>query len=103
MCVYAWDLSSRGLNRFRWKNSTIESIIIIIIIIFFKGNCRSRKIFVRVVSFSSSMEVAKGENLWEWRWNNRWCGFVTIEETRMKKRGNETTKLTENKDNKDFN
>lgn len=80
-----------------------EHSLLLLFLFFFKGNCRSRKIFVRVVSFSSSMEVAKGENLWEWRWNNRWCGFVTIEETRMKKRGNETTKLTENKDNKDFN
>lgn len=60
-CVYAWDLSSRGLNRFRWKNS-IESIRYFSFF-FFKGNDRSRKIFVRVVSFELGGGSGKGKKI----------------------------------------
>lgn len=82
-CVYAWDLSSRGLNRFRWKNS-IESIrYFSFFFFFFKRNDRSRKIFVRVVSFELGGGSSKGKKslgvMEQWC-----CGFVTIEETRMK-------------------
>lgn len=80
-CVYAWDLSSRGLNRFRWKNS-IESIRYFSF--FFLRETTGRVKFSCVSCRSSLVKVAaKGKKslgvMEQWC-----CGFVTIEETRMK-------------------
>lgn len=59
-----------------------HSLFLFFFSFFFKGNDRSRKIFVRVVSFGGggSSKGKKSLGVME-----QWCcGFVTIEETRMK-------------------